>query len=175
MIKPKLDIERMDGAGPCGGINYLKGLDDLCKFFKLDKTQTVLELGCHNGVSTSLFAYYAKEVTAVDMLRQNGMNAVLQTYENIVFKHGTVAEIVPTLSDESFDMIYVDANHHYESVKHDIEISLPKLKKNGIICGHDYLINSDTLNGGVDKAVKEIFKDEMVIIFEDSSWAIIKR
>lgn len=172
MNKPNLKSERMQGAGSCGGINYLKGLDDLCKFFKLDKSKKVLELGCNDGVSTSLFAFYAKEVVAVDILKQPQMEVIMNSYKNIEFKHGSISDIVPTLEDNFFDMIYVDANHHYQSVKHDILISLPKLKKNGIICGHDYLINSNTLDGGVDKAVREIFTDKTILIFEDSSWAI---
>ena len=53
-----------------------------------------------------------------------------------------------------------------------IKTNKPKLKQNGIICGHDYLINSQTLNGGVDMAVKELFPDKTIIIFEDSSWAV---
>jgi len=173
MNKPNLQTERMSGAGSCGGINYLKGLDDLCKFFKLDKSKKVLELGVNIGVSTSLFAFYAKEVVGVDVIKTNEFEDVINTYANVSLKHGSVADMVPTLPDKYFDLIYVDANHHYEHVKHDILICLPKLKENGIICGHDYLINSNTLFGGVDMAVREIFPDKTIIIFQDSSWAII--
>jgi len=172
MNKPNLKTERMSGAGSCGGINYLKGLDDLCKFFKLDKSKTVLELGVNTGVSTSLFAFYAKEVVGVDIIKTNEFEEVIKKYGNVSLKHGSVADVLPTLPDQFFDLIYVDANHHYESVKHDILISLPKLKQNGIICGHDYLINSQTLDGGVDMAVRELFPDKTIIIFQDSSWAV---
>lgn len=41
--------------------------------------------------------------------------------------------------NESLDFIYIDANHKYEYVKQDMETWFPKLRKNGIFAGHDYL------------------------------------
>jgi predicted O-methyltransferase YrrM len=38
----------------------------------------------------------------------------------------------------SLDFIFIDGDHTYKFVKKDIELWLPKLKKNGIIAGHDY-------------------------------------
>lgn len=55
--------------------------------------------------------------------------------------------------DESLDFIFIDAAHDYASVKKDINAWFPKLKKEGIIAGHDY----GTQFKGVDKAVHEFF------------------
>lgn len=41
--------------------------------------------------------------------------------------------------DESLDFVYIDANHKYEYVKQDISLWFPKVRKGGIIAGHDYL------------------------------------
>lgn len=49
----------------------------------------------------------------------------------------------------TFDLIYVDGDHTYESSKRDIELSLEKINPGGTICGHD----ADW--DGVKKAVKE--------------------
>lgn len=54
-----------------------------------------------------------------------------------------------------------------ESVKHDILISMSKLKKDGIISGHDYNLY------GVSKAVNELFLNIKIITFSDKSWAVI--
>ena len=47
-------------------------------------------------------------------------------------------EISNLFKDNSYDFIYIDADHKYESVIKDVELYLPKLKKGGIIGGHDY-------------------------------------
>ncbi len=38
----------------------------------------------------------------------------------------------------TFDSIFIDGDHSYDSVKADIEAWSPKLKPDGILCGHDY-------------------------------------
>jgi len=40
--------------------------------------------------------------------------------------------------DNYFDVIFIDADHEYEGVKHDLLSWYPKLKSGGILSGHDY-------------------------------------
>lgn len=40
--------------------------------------------------------------------------------------------------DETFDFVYIDGLHDYESVKADLEAWYPKVKKGKLLCGHDY-------------------------------------
>ena len=52
-----------------------------------------------------------------------------------------------------------DASHDYKSVKRTIEMLLPKLVNNAILCGDDYCtanINRKDLDGGVQRAVIEM-------------------
>lgn len=53
--------------------------------------------------------------------------------------------------DGSLDLVFIDANHEYESVKSDIKLWQPKVKKGGILAGHDY-----ALIPGVTAAVDEL-------------------
>lgn len=41
--------------------------------------------------------------------------------------------------DNSLDFVFIDANHAYEFVKEDISLWFPKVKKGGLVMGHDYL------------------------------------
>jgi len=60
-----------------------------------------------------------------------------------------------SLSDNYLDAVYIDADHSYEAVKKDLEISLLKVKNGGAIIGHDYNHNKFP---GVVKAVNEFCK-----------------
>ena len=53
---------------------------------------------------------------------------------------------------------HIDASHEYFSVKKTIEILLPLVVPNGILCGDDFLtsnIRRTDLAGGVERAVRE--------------------
>ena len=82
--------------------------------------------------------------------------------------------------NNSLDFVYLDARHHYEGIKEDIESWFPKVKAGGLFCGHDYLdkIIGET-NFGVKKAVDEFatlhnFKVIKTDKDEYPSWFFIK-
>lgn len=68
--------------------------------------------------------------------------------------------------DRTIDFIYIDGEHTYDAVKTDIETYRPKLKKGGIIGGHDYDFKHWP---GVCNAVNDVF-GEPDYIFDDTSW-----
>lgn len=47
-------------------------------------------------------------------------------------------EAVQLYEDESLDFVFIDASHEYEDVKNDIIYWISKVKKGGILAGHDY-------------------------------------
>jgi hypothetical protein len=62
-------------------------------------------------------------------------------------------EAAGRFEDGSLDFVFIDADHTYEGCKADIEAWLPKMKRTGVICGHDYGVGFP----GVVRAVDEIF------------------
>ena len=54
------------------------------------------------------------------------------------------------------DFVYIDANHEYPYVIKDLEYWYPKVKKGGIIAGHDYQLE------GVRDAVNEFFINRFI-------------
>lgn len=67
----------------------------------------------------------------------------------------TSMNAVKTFADESLDFVFIDAAHDYESAKQDIKYWSKKVKKGGIVAGHDY---NNGLHGqprGVKRAVNE--------------------
>jgi len=51
-------------------------------------------------------------------------------------KKATKAE--EAITDGSLDFVYIDGNHSFKSVTEDIMLYYPKLKKGGLLAGHDY-------------------------------------
>jgi hypothetical protein len=56
--------------------------------------------------------------------------------------------------DRSFDLIYIDTSHDYETTMETIRLSVLRLKTNGLIGGDDF---SNQKTWGVKKAVEESF------------------
>ncbi len=71
-------------------------------------------------------------------------------------------EAASNYKDESLDFVFIDASHDYESVKKDIIAWLPKVKKGGILAGHDY-----TSFVGVMRAVGELIGKENIMVIEE--------
>lgn len=57
-------------------------------------------------------------------------------------------------ADESLEFVFVDGDHTYEGCLEDIKLWFPKLKKGGVMLGHDY---GPPSHAGVKKAVDEFF------------------
>lgn len=68
----------------------------------------------------------------------------------------TSVDAAKTFADHSLDFVYLDAQHHYEAVKEDLQLWFPKVKHGGLLSGHDYC-DEVCDNGvfGVKRAVDE--------------------
>jgi len=75
----------------------------------------------------------------------------------IFFIHKPSVEAAKEFSDSYFDFIYIDADHSYQAVKDDLNAWYPKLKVEGIICGHDFSIEDVEQKLCVAWAVTEFF------------------
>lgn len=71
---------------------------------------------------------------------------------------------VNQFEDESLDFLYLDANHSYKACLEDLKMWYPKIKKGGILSGHDYWDGPDE-SAGVKKAVNEFVKDNNIQLF----------
>lgn len=142
----------------------------------------IVEVGSWKGRSTKAIAYSTSglviavdswrgaknplDVTAVEA-RERGSETLYKVFQSNLLdeiKSGKVttiwaessvaaAHLEPILHGRKVDMIFIDGDHEYESVKTDIQTFLPYLKEGGLICGHDY---APGLFPGVVKAVGEL-------------------
>lgn len=72
---------------------------------------------------------------------------------------------------DKLDFVYLDGAHTYEAVKKDIELIYNKIKKGGILGGHDFWANEI----GVCKAVLEFVEyNNLTINGKLTDWWIVK-
>lgn len=79
---------------------------------------------------------------------------ILTPYKCTLIKKYSM-DAVKDFQDESLDFVYIDSNHLYSWVKQDIEEWTKKIRKGGIVAGHDYYITHHNKITGVITAVDE--------------------
>lgn len=97
----------------------------------------------------------------------------LRKYHRCVILREFSVDAAAMFADGVFDFVYIDANHHYESVRADIQAWLPKIKVGGVICGHDFTHGLHLPHGnfGVEPAVLDHFpREELTITQEKNRW-----
>ena len=91
------------------------------------------------------------------------------TADRVFEKHGTRAELLHMdtydaslrFDDGSLDWVYIDAGHYREAVAMDIDTWLPKIKKGGILAGHDYYDGGEKCRVEVKEVVDTLFGDRV--------------
>jgi len=94
----------------------------------------------------------AKTKDIFSMFKKNMGNRKFKFYK------GRAEKLVEKFDNEYFDTIFIDMDHSYESVKRDIELWLPKVKKGGLLAGDDYRATVP----GVIEAVKELLPNSLI-------------
>lgn len=83
------------------------------------------------------------------------------------------AEAVKDFKDESLDFIYIDACHRHDEIKQDIELWYPKIKKGGILAGHDFSIDFvGAIIAVLEFVMMNNLQDKFIVKIPD--WIIIK-
>ena len=154
-------ITQRFNANPDWNIHYnnsFYGLVSVTEYVrnKLGVNLNMIEIGAYMGESTFIFAssrIFNKIHTIEPHSGNEEFNEMfgydwdlvkkefvtnLRFFKNIKHYSSLSQHTHQHFADGEFDFIYIDGLHTYEAVKQDIELYLPKLKKGGIIGGHDY-------------------------------------
>ena len=90
--------------------------------------------------------------------------------DRITWHIGSSVEMAKTFNNESLDFVYIDADHSLKAVTIDLNAWFPKVKRTGIICGHDYY-NFDSVNLAVNHWAQDNQKD---VFYTNPDWWIFK-
>lgn len=87
--------------------------------------------------------------------------------ERVVLIRQTSEEAARLFLNESVDVVYIDAQHHYEAVLQDLLIWWPKVRPGGLLCGHDYLLDVlDNTIFTVKPAVEKFARDHALLLLQ---------
>ncbi len=117
--------------------------------------------------------YKGQQETIYDTFQSN--IAQPDCAHKIVVKRGYSHDMVPTLEDASFDIIYIDGNHEPEYVLEDAVIAFRKLKVGGYMIFDDYGWGGpDLTQRGIDSFLQGYYKRIRVLGMRDSQVFIQK-
>lgn len=137
--------------------------------------QIAFEVGTFVGLTASIIAKHSSKTVCFDIWRatesDDPINEIYRRHPDVMgicqsnlkwhIEEGRVGLIqVPegqhwsTISRYSPQLIFLDGDHSYETVKRDIQAALHVIWNGGILCGHDY----GTFEG-VTRAVDELLPD----------------
>ncbi len=163
-----------------------EGLAKLCQWAnEKGANGKAVEIGAYSGEGTEVISKYFKEVLAVDpwingydlndvASHQCPMKFVFEAFQNrtkglgnVSFSRGKSLDALEFVGNESLDLVYVDGDHRYEAVVADIQGWKPKLRKGGVLAGHDWSFPA------VQKALSETLNGKEVALFQGDSWAVV--
>lgn len=104
---------------------------------------------------------YPEYRTAQNMIYDTFVSnlALNNVQEKVIIKRGFSHEVVPTLPDNFFDIIYIDGNHEPEYVLEDAVVSFRKLKIGGYLIFDDYnWTGPDLTTRGIDGFLNGYYK-----------------
>lgn len=100
----------------------------------------VLEIGSGWGLSAIAFLINSNAyLTTIDKQPLETLHLfkeridLFELWDRIKFISGASRDILPTLPDNEFDIVYIDGDHTYKGVKLDLQFAHGKVRKGGIL------------------------------------------
>ena len=138
--------------------------DDLPQFFVDMGFKVGAEIGVYKGAFTEKFCKAGLKMYAIDpwmtykglggtqedQARQDFLydhtQRTLAPYGDCVIIRSTSMDALKQFEDGSLDFVYIDGDHEFKFVAEDIVEWTKKVKKGGIVSGHDYVPSNDAPN-----------------------------
>lgn len=136
------------------------GRDDLATFFAEQGYKVGAEIGVDQGLYTKVLCDAGMKVYGVDAwedyegYQRKGKyaNHIEEAQDNVKgldceLIHKYSMDALDGFEDESLDFVYIDANHTLPHVINDVWFWEHKVRKGGIVAGHDYAM----ISGGPER------------------------
>jgi hypothetical protein len=160
--------------------------EDLPEFFKEMGYTVGAEIGVYKAEFTEKFckaglkmygidpyhSYNSAGRAAKDQKRQEFLyghaRRVLDPYTDCTIIRKTSMDAVSNFKERSLDFVYIDGDHSFKHVAQDIYEWVWKVRKGGVISGHDYRPNT----GAIEKQIRHVGRvvDAYTLAFEIKEW-----
>jgi hypothetical protein len=164
--------------------------DDLPEFFKEQGYKVGAEIGVFRGEYTEVLAKSGLKIYGIDpwlMYRDYGNSrgqswmddqyqttkARLAPYPNVTLLKETSMQAAERFEEESLDFVYIDGNHQFRYIADDLHEWTLRVKRGGVIAGHDYAyFKTRSPKGGCQ--VREVV-DAYAKSYDLNFWVLGKR
>ena len=151
---------------PAKCLKKIKTRNDLHNTIKFEEKPVIAEIGIFEGEFSSYLYenFNLKELILIDNAKDDSMvtsgdkdgnnlktfsgKYLIETIKKkfngkneVKILRGDSHSVMSEFKDDYFDLIYIDGDHSYKSVKNDLEVSYSKIKNMGWIVGHDYEVD----------------------------------
>ena len=166
--KPVVGAEVGVQAGDTS-IQLLKGLPSLKRLYCVDAWRWYPEYD-HDRCPTDKTGGRWPDQELLDAARETFLRRMIAGgfQARVVMMPMFSVDAAEQVADASLDFVFLDANHSYEFVRQDIELWRPKVRRGGLLAGHDYR-NLHNPRWGVTEAVGEAFP-QGVSVGDDFTW-----
>ncbi|HKK11421.1 MAG TPA: class I SAM-dependent methyltransferase, partial [Flavobacteriaceae bacterium] len=153
----------------------LKRVELLFRIVNYFKPQHILELGTSLGIATQAMALGNKKATVTSIEGSPDLSAVarqqLDTFniENAILKTGRFEAQLPTLAQQTWDLVFFDGNHQKEATLHYFEQLLPTVHNDSI-----FILDDIYWSKGMTEAWQTIKQHPKVATTLDSFyWGVV--
>ena len=138
--------ERIVSIGQVSRGSWSTPLADLVMLLKLavcTEPKRLMEIGSYRGYTALFLAQHISpdaKIVAMDRYPDHGEAYRETSFAKMIERRTGETERAMFARDEpaSYDLLFVDADHSYSSVRNDTELVLPLLSPAGFIVWHDY-------------------------------------
>lgn len=116
--------------------NFSKEIYSICepvKLFLVDLFEGIHRSGDKDGINFK----------TIDLSQSYNHLRTFFNTKNVEIIKSNTETFLKNLDDNCLDVVYIDADHSYNAVLTDLNMSIKKVKQNGLICGHDYVKNTE--------------------------------
>lgn len=142
------------------GVHHGGNATEILDSLKIKKLHLVDHYAAYEAPEAHIFVTQEKQDESKRIAFEN-----LEKYGDVVEWHiKPSVEAAKDIEDKSLDFVYIDATHSYDALTEDLNAWYPKVKKSGLVAGHDW--NYDFVKRAVNDFA-DIYKHK---VSDDGDW-----